>query len=165
MSSSYPASVDSFDHKDEGPGNYLFAADVNAITAGIVATQAVLGVNPAGSADTVALLLVGIQGTQSALSGTVDGLSDSLDTISGNLDTLAANVESLVVTGTPGPTGPTGPAGPTGPTGPTGLTGSTGPPGQPRFVGTGPPTPENYLEATPGDRYLDETTGQIYTLS
>jgi hypothetical protein len=55
-----------------------------------------------------------------------------------------------------------GPQGPPGPPGPPGPAGPPSPPGQPRWSGKGPPG--TIIGAAPGDRYLDETTGNIYVL-
>jgi hypothetical protein len=57
-----------------------------------------------------------------------------------------------VMTGIPGPQGPSGDG-----------QGPRGPSGQPRWVGTGPPG--TIIGSSPGDVYLDETTGDLYTLT
>lgn len=55
--STYPTSVDTFTTKVDGPGEgatrHLFAADVNGITAAIVAIEDTLGTAPAGAYSTV----------------------------------------------------------------------------------------------------------------
>ncbi len=65
--------------------------------------------------------------------------------------------------GTQGPTGATGATGATGPTGPTGASGSTGVRGSQWSVGTG--APGTVTGSLPGDQYLDQASGNVYTLS
>lgn len=61
------------------------------------------------------------------------------------------DVDSILVLPLPGPAG-------------AGLPGPAGRPGQPRFVGSGPP-PDALIGAEPGDQYLDQRTGDLYTLT
>lgn len=74
-----------------------------------------------------------------------------------------------LVRGPKGDTGSQGPTGPTGDTGPAGQTGSQGPAGAPGTRGskwfTGNGTPGTIAGSLPGDMYLDQTTGDTYTLS
>jgi hypothetical protein len=115
---SYPASLDTFPVKDEGPGNYLYASDINGITAAIETIETTLGTTPAGTYADLKSAVAYLQSTLAAVKAITDA------------------------------------GGPTGP---------TGPPGQPRFVGSGPPGAIS--GAVPGDLYLNESTGQVYTLS
>lgn len=75
-------------------------------------------------------------------------------------------------TGDPGPTGLTGPAGSAGATGGTGAAGPTGPAGADGapgargskwFVGSG--APGAIGGSLPGDQYLDQVAGDVYSLS
>jgi hypothetical protein len=54
------------------------------------------------------------------------------------------------------------PGGPKGDPGAPGPSGPPGPAGQPRWEGTGPPGV--IVGASPGDLYLDRTTGDLYRL-
>lgn len=71
-------------------------------------------------------------------------------------------------TGATGATGATGQAGATGATGQaggTGATGATGQRGTKWFNGTGAPTSANTAGSLPEDMYLDNSTGDYYSLS
>lgn len=57
-----------------------------------------------------------------------------------------------------------GPQGSQGDAGNTPIPGPQGSPGQPRWHGAGPPDMV-IVGAAPGDEYLDDTTGDIYTLT
>jgi collagen type VII alpha len=67
------------------------------------------------------------------------------------------------IQGVPGTTGATGSTGPTGAAGSTGSTGITGARGSDWFVGTG--APGTIGGQLPGDQYLDQASGDVYTLS
>lgn len=66
-------------------------------------------------------------------------------------------------TGSQGPIGPTGDPGPQGQTGQQGTAGTTGARGSKWFTGNG--APGSVAGSAPGDLYLDQTTGDTYTLS
>jgi hypothetical protein len=61
VASDYPADVDTFTPKTDGPDQFIYAADVNALQDAITATQTELGANPSGSAATVAARLAAIE--------------------------------------------------------------------------------------------------------
>jgi hypothetical protein len=64
------------------------------------------------------------------------------------------------VPGPPGPRGPEGPPGPEGPQGRPGYDGTFG--GTAWWAGNGPP--DAVIGSKPGDKYIDVTTGDVYTL-
>lgn len=66
-------------------------------------------------------------------------------------------------TGSQGPTGATGNTGPQGATGSQGPAGTAGARGSKWFTGNG--VPGTISGSLPGDMYLDQTTGDTYTLS
>lgn len=69
----------------------------------------------------------------------------------------------LNLKGPKGEKGDTGATGAKGDAGATGATGATGPRGSQWFDGTG--APSGISGSQPGDRYLDNATGDVYLLS
>jgi hypothetical protein len=68
-------------------------------------------------------------------------------------------------TGPAGPQGSVGPQGPQGNVGPQGTAGATGTRGSQWYTGTGAPVAGNTAGSIPGDKYLDTTSGDVYTLT
>lgn len=83
----------------------------------------------------------------------------------GSVTTTNTGWAILAIEGAVGPQGPQGNQGPQGDQGIQGNTGPAGARGSLWFVGTGVPTGGNTAGSVAGDQYLDQSTGDVYTLS
>ena len=83
----------------------------------------------------------------------------------GSVTTTNAGWQILAIEGAVGPQGPQGNQGPQGTQGTQGNTGAAGARGSNWYVGTGVPTTGNTAGSQAGDQYLDQSTGDVYTLS